>query len=466
MDNDKLKSIKSRMGWQVGLQAATLFAVGGVHSQIKEQTDYLGNCLNELQENTIEGFSSVVNAVNSLEASLISGLEEIKWYLGSIDDKLGKIVGLIEYSNATESSEQFKIGMELFKQEFYDKAASSFNKSLEANPLNINALLGIYLTDKKKDKKMNPKNLEDIIKLTGTDFLYHLKTTNEVKENSINYFINFSFGEFLENKSYEPLIEFYENSINSFSKEHLPIKLKYINAIVLSGKAYNQYMSDILSEGQLGNLMLFFKYEENNENVVEFIKYATKLIRIRLPNSESYKFNHNSNTLIEKKAKFLKEKIYGNIKFTMKLGFYETSLAKKVKALKTFFGAALLTPTSIKSTIDLIETNENNLNIINTIEKPKFFEETESFCEDANNELVHEINKHIDAYKNKTSSGLKNEVLKLKKIHKEFANNYPKLDNDTNESYKTIKLFIENIDESNNAINLEKIFSNQIFKQS
>ena len=129
MDNDKLKSIKSRMGWQVGLQAATLFAVGGVHSQIKEQTDYLGNCLNELQENTIEGFSSVVNAVNSLEASLISGLEEIKWYLGSIDDKLGKIVGLIEYSNATESSEQFKIGMELFKQEFYDKAASSFNKS-------------------------------------------------------------------------------------------------------------------------------------------------------------------------------------------------------------------------------------------------------------------------------------------------------------------------------------------------
>ena len=307
---------------------------------------------------------------------MISGLEEIKWYLGSIDDKLGKIVGLIEYSNATESSEQFKIGMELFIQEFYDKVASSFNKSFEANPLNINALVGIYLTDKKKDKKMNPKNIEDIIKLTGTDFLYHLKTTNEVKENSINYFINFSFGEFLENKSYESLIEFYENSINSFSKEHLPIKLKYINALVLSGKAYNQYMSDILSEGQLGNLMLFFKYEENNENVVEFIKYATKLI-------------HNSNTLIEKKAKFLKEKIYVNIKFTMKLGFYETSLAKKVKALKTFFGAALLTPTPIKSTIDLIETNENNLNIINTIEKPKFFEETESFCEDANNELVH-----------------------------------------------------------------------------
>lgn len=464
MSQKYLKSIKSRMGWQVGLQAATLLAVGGVNSQIKEQTDYIGSCLNELQENTIEGFSSVVNAVNSLEASLISGLEEIKWYLGSIDDKLGKIVGLIEYSKATESSEQFKIGMELFKQEFYEKAANSFNKSFEANPLNINALVGLYLTEKKKDKKLSNKKLEDIIKLTGTDFLYHLKTTNTVKENSINYFINFSFGEFLENKSYKSLINFYENSINSFSKEHLPIKLKYINALVLSGKPYNQYISDILSEGQLGNLMLFFKYEENNVNVVEFIKHATELIRVRLPNSESYVFKPNPNTLIENKAIFLKEKIYGDLKFIMKLGFYQTSLAKKVKALKTFFDAALSTPSSIESTIELIETNENNLNIINSIQKPIFFKETESFCKDANNELVQEINKHIDTYKNKTSNGLKSEVTKLKKIHKEFSSSYPKLDNETDDSYKIIKLFIQNIDESNKAINLEKIFSNQIFK--
>ena len=49
MSQEYLKSIKSRMGWQVGLQAATLLAVGGVNSQIKEQTDYLAGCLNELQ---------------------------------------------------------------------------------------------------------------------------------------------------------------------------------------------------------------------------------------------------------------------------------------------------------------------------------------------------------------------------------------------------------------------------------
>ena len=31
--------LKSRMGWQVGLQAATLLAVGGVSSSVRDQTE-------------------------------------------------------------------------------------------------------------------------------------------------------------------------------------------------------------------------------------------------------------------------------------------------------------------------------------------------------------------------------------------------------------------------------------------
>jgi len=53
----------------------------------------------------------------------------------------------------------------------------------------IGYIIEFSYTEKKK--KISNKKLEDIIKLTGTDFLYHLKTTNTVKENSINYFINF-----------------------------------------------------------------------------------------------------------------------------------------------------------------------------------------------------------------------------------------------------------------------------------
>ena len=132
------------MGWQVGLQAATLFAVGGVNSQIKSQTDILGDKLKDLKDETIEGFASVTDALYSLEASLMTGIEDIKWFLGSIDDKLGKIIGLIEYPRATQSTEQFKIGMELYKQEFYDKALKCFEQSVEKNPLNLNAKAGLF----------------------------------------------------------------------------------------------------------------------------------------------------------------------------------------------------------------------------------------------------------------------------------------------------------------------------------
>ena len=218
------------MGWQVGLQAATLLAVGGVNGQIKEQTTVLAENLDALKNETIEGFSSVSEAINSLEASLISGIEDIKWFLGSIDNKLGKLVGLIEFSRATESTEQFKIGMELYKQEFYDKAKKCFEQSLEKNPLNLNAKAGLFLTLKELKKKKEPKILLDLVKLTSGDFLYHTKASQETKEIKTNYFINFCFAELLENKSYKEIINLYDNEISSFSKEYLPIKLKYVNA--------------------------------------------------------------------------------------------------------------------------------------------------------------------------------------------------------------------------------------------
>ena len=87
-----------------------------------------------------------------------------------------------------------------------------------------------------------------------------MKAPNDIKESKANYFINFSFGELLEGGKYNDIISLYENEIEPFSKEHLPIKLKYINALVLLGKEYTQYVDDILTEGQLEKLMLLCKY--------------------------------------------------------------------------------------------------------------------------------------------------------------------------------------------------------------
>ena len=193
MDEKYLESIKSRMGWQVGLQAATLLAVGAVNSNIKHQTDVIGDKLDSLKSETIEGFRDVTEAINSLECTLIGGIEDLKWILGSIDDKLGKIIGLIQYSSATESSEQFKIGMELYKSEFYEKSISNFNFAIEKNPLNLNAKCGLFLAKKHNDKKADYDLLLEILKLVESDFLFHLDNSQEIKERSVNYFINFCY---------------------------------------------------------------------------------------------------------------------------------------------------------------------------------------------------------------------------------------------------------------------------------
>ncbi len=452
------------MGWQVGLQAATLLAVGGVNGQIKEQTTVLAENLEALKNETIEGFSSVSEAINSLEASLISGIEDIKWFLGSIDNKLGKLVGLIEFSRATESTEQFKIGMELYKQEFYDKAKKCFEQSLEKNPLNLNAKAGLFLTLKELKKKKEPKILLDLVKLTSGDFLYHTKASQETKEIKTNYFINFCFAELLENKSYKEIINLYDNEISSFSKEYLPIKLKYVNALVLSGEEYSHYLDQIFTEGQLEKLMVFFKYEEKNKHLVGFIEEVTNFIRRRLPSPGSYMISETPSTAVESKAKFFKEKVFNDTKMLLKLGFYETSLSAKVKSLKTFFEAAQSAPTLKKNLENLLETNTKNLEIIKSIDKPSFFKTADPYLKEALKQIVSLTNNHVKKYKEKTIKDLENQSTVLRKALKDYSSGYPRLDQDTQEACEIIRTFISNIDEKKQTIQLDKIFSKEALK--
>ena len=458
MSTQHLKSIKSRMGWQVGLQAATLLAVGGVSSSVRDQTEVIRDSLTTLQDETIEGFNSVTDAINSLEATLLTGIEDIKWYLGSIDDKLGKLIGLIEYPMATESTEQFKIGMELYKQEFYDKALKCFEASVDKNPLNLNAKVGLYLTRKQLKTKKNKDILIEIVKLTGGNFLFHTKATSEVKENSTNYFVNFCFGELLEAKDYKSIIECYENELEGFSKEHLPIKLKYVNALVLDGKEYDTYFEEILTEGHLEKLMLFFRYEEKNKNVISFLEKVVDFIKIRLPELENLEEKPDQ-PIIQKKAIFFKNTLEKDVKTLMKLGFFETSLSDKVKALKTFYDAAKSAPEALETAENLKKSNEENLKIIETIQDPKFFKEDNSFCIDAQKQIINETNKHIQAYKKKITTSLKKEVTELNKTIKQFSTGYPKLEKDSQESCQIVRTFVSNIDQLNEVISLEKIFA-------
>jgi tetratricopeptide (TPR) repeat protein len=140
---DYLKSIKSRMGWQVGLQTATLFAIGGLNSSIREECSIIAEDVKKLSDKTIKGLDNVQDAVQSLETSLIYGIEELKWILGSIDDKLKIIIGLIQFPKSTESNEKYLMGYELYKSEYYKEAIEQFENAVKLSPLNLNARVGL-----------------------------------------------------------------------------------------------------------------------------------------------------------------------------------------------------------------------------------------------------------------------------------------------------------------------------------
>ena len=330
--------------------------------------------------------------------------------------------------------------------------------------MNLNAKAGLFLTLKELNKKKDPKILLDLVKLTSGDFLYHIKASQETKEVKTNYFINFCFAELLENKSYKEIINLYDNEISSFSKEYLPIKLKYVNALVLSGEEYSHYLDQILTEGQLEKLMVFFKYEEKNKHLVGFIEEVTNFIRRRLPSPGSYMISETPSTAVEIKAKFFKEKVFNNTKMLLKLGFYETSLSAKVKSLKTFFEAAQSAPTLKKNLENLLETNTKNLEIIKAIDKPSFFKTEDPYLKEALKQIVSLTNNHIKKYKEKTIKDLENQSTVLKKALKDYLSSYPRLDQDTQESYEIIRTFISNIDEKKQTVQLDKIFSKEALK--
>ena len=79
-DSKNLASIKSRMGWQVGLQAGTLLAIGNLNSSVQNQTEIISSELQDIKSVNIEGFQDIETALNSLESSLISGFEDLKWF--------------------------------------------------------------------------------------------------------------------------------------------------------------------------------------------------------------------------------------------------------------------------------------------------------------------------------------------------------------------------------------------------
>lgn len=175
-----LESIKRRQGWMIAAQVATVAAIAHQTHQTTDALRLVNDTLISIEGTIQDGFYSLESSIESLESNLIENLNEIKWYLFNVDQKLDKLINLIKFSGATKSAEYNKQGFILYKIGFYNDAINQLNRSVQENPLNIEAYINlgfVYLREEKLEESIF--NFEKASKLVKEDFSYFEEVSQE-----------------------------------------------------------------------------------------------------------------------------------------------------------------------------------------------------------------------------------------------------------------------------------------------
>jgi tetratricopeptide (TPR) repeat protein len=168
-----LESIKSRQGWMIAAQVATIAAIAHQTHQTKDALRLVNDTLISIEGTIQDGFDSIESSIERLESNLIENLNEIKWYLFNVDQKLDQLINLVKFSGATKSAEYNKQGFILYKIGSYNDAINQLNKSLQENPLNIEAYINlgfVFLREEKLEDSIF--SFEKASKLVKEDFSY------------------------------------------------------------------------------------------------------------------------------------------------------------------------------------------------------------------------------------------------------------------------------------------------------
>lgn len=168
-----LESIKRRQGWMIAAQVATVAAIAHQTQQTTDALRLVNDTLISIEGTIQDGFDSLESSIERLESNLIENLNEIKWYLFNVDQKLDQLINLVKFSGATKSAEYNKQGFILYKIGSYNDAISQLNKSLQENPLNIEAYINlgfVFLREEKLEDSIF--NFEKASKLVKEDFSY------------------------------------------------------------------------------------------------------------------------------------------------------------------------------------------------------------------------------------------------------------------------------------------------------
>jgi tetratricopeptide (TPR) repeat protein len=168
-----LESIKRRQGWMIAAQVATVAAIANQTEKTTDALALVNDTLISIEGTIQNGFDSLESSIERLEFNLIENLNEIKWYLFNVDQKLDQLINLVKFSGATKSAEYNKQGFILYKIGSYSEAINQLNKSLQENPINIEAYINlgfVYLREEKLEDSIF--NFEKASKLVKEDFSY------------------------------------------------------------------------------------------------------------------------------------------------------------------------------------------------------------------------------------------------------------------------------------------------------
>lgn len=175
-----LESIKNRQGWMIAAQVATVAAIAHQTQKTEDALNLVNDTLNNIDETIQNGFDSLEMSIERLEANLIENLNEIKWYLFNVDKKLDQIINLVKFSSATKSAELNKQGFILYKIGSFSESIIQLNKSLEENPLNIEAYINLGFVQLRQEKlEESIENFQKAAKLVEEDYSYFEEISSE-----------------------------------------------------------------------------------------------------------------------------------------------------------------------------------------------------------------------------------------------------------------------------------------------
>ena len=412
------------MGWQLALQGTTVLAIGGLNKTIKDECESIADELTNLQDINVEGFANVEDAIRSLESSLINGIEELKWQLCSIDNKLGKLIGLVEFPNQTAAEEQFVIGSAMFRQEFYEDALKHFNKAIDLHPLILRAMVGKYLCEKKINGTSNIQLLKKIVALSDSDF----KIQGEELKRSVVYYSNFCINEFSELEEHKLIVETYENELLNDAQENLNNRIKYVGAKISLGINVDNHIDEFLNNGELFFLLCFVRYP--NENKKEYSKFADFILKCkeiifsRFENIIAQTTADDQDLFISIKVKELIEhlKLPASL---FNLGKSTRDLSFKVNCLNTFFNAAKNAPNNYDLETKKLATAENSLVKLTKIQNPEQTPPQNPFLVDAYVQIFTFAQNKIDAFKTADNKELNSKIANAKKTIELYKTFYP-----------------------------------------